>query len=232
MKPHAKPSLRFWTAFYYQTARERVRIKTPMVEVVIRILHTSLVKQKLSFVMSFVDPKRKEKAERFVKEQDQLLSLGAGYLLKKYLPEGEIKVNESGKPYLPNGPFFNVSHSGEYVVLVMHPSRDVGVDIEQINENKRDGIVFVLNPEEKKIADTGTLFRIWSNKESLIKCLSTGLKCIKTVSGIPLEGIRNIEGQDYFTKSLIYNGYSLSVTLKGKEPFDLKIEQAEILEER
>ena len=203
-----------------------------MVDIIIRVLHTSLVKQKLSFVMSFVDPKRKEKAERFVKEQDRLLSLGAGYLLKKYLPQGEIKVNESGKPYLADGPFFNVSHSGEYVVLVSHPSRDVGVDIEQINENKRDGIEFVLNSEEKKISDAGTLFQIWSNKESLIKCLSTGLKCIKTVSGLPLEGERSIEGESYFTKSMIYNGYSLSVTLKGKESFNIKIEQVDILEEQ
>lgn len=202
-----------------------------MIEIIIRVLHTSLVKQKLPFVVSFVDPKRKEKAERFVKEQDRLLSFGAGYLLRKYLPEGEIEVTESGKPYLPNGPFFNISHSGEYIVLVMHSSREVGVDIEQINENKRDGIEFVLNQEEKKTTDVETLFQIWSNKESLIKCLSTGLKCIKTVNGLPLEGIRNIEGQDYFTKSLIYNGYSLSVTLKGKEPFDLKIEQIDILEE-
>ena len=203
-----------------------------MVDIIIRVLHTSLVKQKLSFVMSLVDPKRKEKAERFVKEQDRLLSLGAGYLLKKYLPQGEIKVNESGKPYLADGPFFNVSHSGEYVVLVSHPSRDVGVDIEQINENKRDGIEFVLNSEEKKISDVGTLFQIWSNKESLIKCLSTGLKCIKTVSGLPLEGERSVEGESYFTKSMIYNGYSLSVTLKGKEPFNVKIEQVDILEEQ
>ena len=203
-----------------------------MVDIIIRVLHTSLVKQKLSFVMSFVDPKRKEKAERFVKEQDRLLSLGAGYLHKKYLPQGEIKVNESGKPYLADGTFFNVSHSGEYVVLVSHPSRDVGVDIEQINENKRDGIEFVLNSEEKKISDAGTLFQIWSNKESLIKCLSTGLKCIKTVSGLPLEGERSIDGESYFTKSMIYNGYSLSVTLKGKEPFNIKIEQVDILEEQ
>ena len=45
---------------------------------------------------------------------------------------------KSGKPYLENGPFFNVSHSEEYVVFVSDESREVGVDIEKINENKKD----------------------------------------------------------------------------------------------
>ena len=203
-----------------------------MVEVIIRILHISLVKQRHSFIVSFVDQRRKEKAERFIKEQDQLLSLGAGYLLKKYLPSGDIKESSSGKPYLPNGPFFNTSHSGEYVVLVTHPSREVGVDIERINENRRDGIEYVLNEEEKKVSDINTLFQIWSNKESLIKCTSTGLKDIKKVPGLPLEGLRNIEGQEYYTKSMISDGYSLSLTLKNKEPFAIRIEQVNILEEQ
>ena len=107
-----------------------------MDKVVIYILHTALIKDNLSFISSFVNPKRKEKAERFVNENDRLLSFGAGYLLKRYLPKGEIKENEGGKPYLDNGPYFNISHSGEYVILGIHPSRDVGVDIERIDEKR------------------------------------------------------------------------------------------------
>ncbi len=198
-----------------------------MVEIIIRILHISFVKQNFSFVVSFVDPSRKEKAERFVNEKDQLLSLGAGYLMKKYLPEGEIKKTESGKPYLENGPFFNVSHSGEYIIFASHPSRDIGVDIERIDEKKQEGVQYALDEKEKNISDLSTLFQIWSNKESLIKCSSNGLKDIKSVQGLPLEGNRNIKGEDYYTKSEIYNGYSLSVTLKGNEPFNINIELEE-----
>ncbi len=210
----------------------RANIDTTMVEVIVRILHTSLIKQNLSFVTSFVDRSRKEKAERFKNEKDQLLSLGAGYLMKKYLPNGEIKVSETGKPYLPNGPFFNVSHSGEYVVFVSHQSNEVGIDIERIDENRLDGIRYVLDEEEKKISDSGVLFQIWSNKESLIKCSSHGLKDIKRVKGLPLDGQRIIDGQSYYSQSVIYNGYSLSVTLKEKEPFNIKIENINSLEEQ
>ena len=102
-------------------------------------------------------------------------------------------------------------------------SKDVGVDIERIDENKADAIRYVLDEEEKKINDLPTLFKLWSNKESLIKCSSNGLKDIKRIKGLPLVGYRNINGEDYYTESLVYNGYSLSVSIKGNEPFNMKI---------
>ena len=151
--------------------------------------------------------------------------------MKRYLPNGEIKITKSGKPYLENGPFFNLSHGDEYIAFISS-AREVGIDIERINQNKLDGIRYVLNQEEKEVADINTLFQIWSNKESLVKCTSNGLKDIKSVKGLPLIGNRNIEGQDYYTESMIYDCYSLSVTLKGKEPFKIRIERINSLEER
>jgi len=202
-----------------------------MNEVVVYILNTHLVKNNLKFVLNFVDANRKVKALKFVQEKDQLLSLGAGYLVKKYLPQENISETKSGKPYLKNGPYFNVSHSGEYVVLVIHDSREVGVDIERINDSKVDGIKHVLSDKEKSVSDTNTLFLLWSNKESLIKCLSAGIQDIKIVSGLPLEGIRTINNEDFYTRSEIYDNYSLSVTLKGSEPFNIAIKPITSLEE-
>lgn len=210
----------------------RARIKKAMIEIIVRILHISLIKQNFSFVLSYVDETRKERAKRFKNEKDQLLSLGAAYLMKKYLPNGEIKITDTGKPYLTNGPFFNVSHSGEYVVFASSKTSEIGIDIERIDENKLDGIRYVLSEEEKKINESGVLFQIWSNKESLIKCSSNGLKDIKKVKGLPLDGKRIINEENYYTKSVIYNGYSLSLTLKQEEPFNIKIENINSLEEQ
>ena len=190
-----------------------------MDKVTLYILHTSLIKDNYEFVLSFVDEQRKETALKYVHEKDRLLSLGAGYLLKKYLPNEEIKKTSSGKPFIEGGPEFNISHSGEYVILAIHPSRPVGVDIERIDDKKLDAIKYVLNNEEKDIADVNDLFRLWSNKESLIKCTSIGLKDIRKVNGLPLEGVR----EGYYTKSMIYDGYSLSITLKDEEPFELSL---------
>ena len=195
------------------------------------ILNTQLVKDNFDFILNFVSLERKAKALKYIQEKDRLLSLGAAYLIKKYLPSEEIKETKSGKPYFANGPFFNISHSGEYVAMVIHQSRDVGVDIERINDSKIDAIKYVLSDEEKSGKDTNTLFLMWSNKESLIKCLSTGINDIKIVSALPLEGVRIINNQNYFTRSQIYNNYSLSVTLKGNEPFNINIKHIIDLEE-
>ena len=194
-----------------------------MNKVDVYILNTSLVKDNYVFLLSFVDSKRKDKALRYVHENDRYLSLGAGYLIKKYLPNKEIKETESGKPYLEGGPYFNISHSKDLVVMAFSNARDVGVDIEFIDSNRVDAIAYVLTSEEKGIVDANTLFQIWSNKESLIKCTSTGLKDIKSVNGLPLEGVRKVNNESYYTKSSLYNGYSLSVTLKGNEPFNIDI---------
>lgn len=200
-----------------------------MDKVTIYLLHTSLIQDNLSFVMSFVSTKRKEKADNLSFEKDKLLSLGAGYLLKKYLPKGEIKEKENGKPYIEDGPYFNLSHSGEYVILAIHQSRDVGIDIQKIDENRTSTVLYVLNDEEKKIDDLKALFQIWSNKESLIKCISSGLKDIKRVDGLPLEGIRTIDNAEYYTKSMIHGDYSISLTLKGKDSFKTLIQPIRVL---
>ena len=195
------------------------------------ILHTSLVKENLSAVLSFIDKGRKDKAEKYLNEKDRFLSYGAGLLIKKYLPSEEIKETKNKKPYLENGPYFNISHSGEFAVLAICESCDIGVDIEQVNEKKVDAIKFTLCEDEKKINDVNNLFRMWSNKESLIKCMSSNLNDIRKLNGLPLEGYRSINGEDYYTRSMIYEGYSLSVTLHTKIDFEIVINRIDSLEE-
>lgn len=194
-----------------------------MEKVIVHIIDISFIKDNESFIMSYVDSKRREKALKFVHENDRLLSLGAGYLLKKYLHEGDINISPSGKPYLSDGPFFNLAHSGEYVILVVHPTREVGVDIEKIDESKKAAVEYVLNEEEKKVKDLNDLFQIWTNKESLIKCTSVGIKDIKKAPGYPLTGIKIFNEEEFYNKSLIYNGYSISVTLKEKQSFEIEL---------
>lgn len=42
-----------------------------------------------------------------------------------------IALGPRGKPYCPGGPQFNVSHSGDLILLALHRCRPLGVDVEQ-----------------------------------------------------------------------------------------------------
>lgn len=43
-----------------------------------------------------------------------------------------IEMGGHGKPFCPDGPQFNVSHSGDLILLALHPHCRVGVDVEQL----------------------------------------------------------------------------------------------------
>lgn len=43
-----------------------------------------------------------------------------------------IACGPQGKPFCPGGPHFNISHSGDLILLALHPQRPVGVDLERL----------------------------------------------------------------------------------------------------
>ena len=45
-----------------------------------------------------------------------------------------IESGPHGKPRCPGGPEFNVSHSGDLILLALHPNRPVGVDVERARQ--------------------------------------------------------------------------------------------------
>ena len=52
-------------------------------------------------------------------EVNALRSLGAGLLLRHYVGPGPFSYGEYGKPFLPGGPPFSLSHGGDLVVLAV-----------------------------------------------------------------------------------------------------------------
>ncbi len=117
------------------------------------------------------------------------IMLAKQYLSKMYkIPENEIvfEKGEHGKPYVLNLPVhFNISHSGDYVVLAIS-DEPIGVDTEEI----RDFSAIVAKKrftedELKYISGTGTsrkksimqrsFYEIWTGKEAYLKFKGTGL---------------------------------------------------------
>ena len=119
--------------------------------------------QLLQSAFHLVSEDRANKARRLKQPEAVALSLGAGLLLEAailcYSPyagqiepryielekediaqfiETEFEYRENGKPYIKgrNNLFFNLSHSGHWVICALSPS-EVGCDIEEIRENDR-----------------------------------------------------------------------------------------------
>lgn len=75
---------------------------------------------------------------------------------------------------------FNISHSGEYVVLAVS-EKSVGIDIERIKSIDLNLATDVFHQEElaylfqKKEGELERFFRLWTLKESFIKAVGEGL---------------------------------------------------------
>ncbi|CAM4415826.1 4'-phosphopantetheinyl transferase family protein [Zobellia nedashkovskayae] len=135
-----------------------------------------------------------ERANRFKFQKDRKTYILARGLLRilseRYLNIHDDQVcftyNEFGKPSydLKTLLRFNVSHSGELIVLAFVAKGEVGVDVERIKTNfdivkiaegffSKDEVSSVLAfPEEKRAK---AFFNCWTRKEAFIKAKGVGL---------------------------------------------------------
>lgn len=86
------------------------------------------------------DFRRQKKCDSIATKEDKCRCIGAGLLLSYMLrnrnvrlKEEEISYSEAGKPYLTNHQdvFFNLSHSGRFVVCAVADC-EVGIDIQEV----------------------------------------------------------------------------------------------------
>ena len=142
------------------------------------------------------------------------------YLKNKYI--GEYQISSSGKP-VSNNAYFNISHSHGVVVLAINDNHPVGVDIELIRDMDDNFKRYVCDDGEYELSKDNNeeFFKIWTNKESLLKCLGTGIKMkMNSVSSLPLEGTRLFEGKEYYSRHIVYGKYIISITISDVE-FDI-----------
>ena len=125
-------------------------------------------------------PERLAASRRFRFPEPRLRSLAAGWLLHRAFGAREYLRNEWGKPYLPGGPHFNLSHSGDRVMLVVSDA-PCGCDIERRRPD-RDlaGLArHCLHPgalaDFERLGATPELFyRFWTLGESYMKGVGKG----------------------------------------------------------
>ena len=158
-------------------------------------------------------PERKQRADRYRRQEDKLRCVTADALLKTALGMDAfcIAKHGSGKPYIQSreGFYYNLSHSGRYVVIAWGDS-EVGVDVQQ-----QDGSVkiqalakrFFTEGEQVYIQqDLPRFYEIWTKKESYLKYTGEGLRRELSSFSVlaPEDGIR-------YHHQTLEGGYSLSL---------------------
>ncbi len=126
-----------------------------------------------------ISPDRAKKAERLRLYEDKLRCITGGLLIKRFLGEAPISKNKFGKPIAENGVEFNLSHSGDYVILAVS-NQPIGCDIEKVKlvSTAKMGR-FVFGDKELKLLTSSTdrltvFFDLWTKKEALLKCIGEG----------------------------------------------------------
>jgi 4'-phosphopantetheinyl transferase len=164
-------------------------------------------------------PARARKVRSFRLLDDRKRSFAAGLLLETVLGREaafRIRQHGRGKPYLDGGPYFSVSHSGDWAVLAVC-GESAGFDIELVRADRDTALVArrVFHAGETVLAkrDVRMFYRVWTAKESYLKMLgrpSTSVAdfCIQVtdgdwgVEGSPETAIRFYEQFDGYAAAL------------------------------
>ena len=173
----------------------------------------------------------KEKAFKFKRWQDRQAFLIGKLLIWKGLTQfnyendclTRIQFNSYGKPYIDQNIFFNLSHSGQYVICAFF-TEEIGIDIEEIKEIEIDDFNKIFTEGERKCLKnsrnpTNDFFRYWTMKESIIKAEGKGLS-------IPLDLIDTSNAKYvihnnttwYLEEINCFPKYSCSLATKFKNP--------------
>jgi 4'-phosphopantetheinyl transferase len=139
-----------------------------------------------------------------------------------------------GKPFLPGGPEFNISHSGEIVVLAVARSGAVGIDVEKIHAVEIEDFSQYL-PEVASLRgqlDADRLnhlfFDCWTRKEAVLKGAGKGLLApLKQVT--IQEGSARFCGTSWHIRRLpLDEGYCCHVAT-DQLPDSVDIEQVDLM---
>lgn len=116
--------------------------------------------------------------QRFKSEKRQLEWLAVRVLLKELLGEEKpIAYLSSGKPYLKDGSAcISFSHTCGYVAVAVHPTKEVGIDIEQYGDRVcRLASRFVREDEMESVRAGNEIYALllhWSAKETMFKLMN------------------------------------------------------------
>jgi 4'-phosphopantetheinyl transferase len=137
---------------------------------------------------------RPEVRRRFIAARSGLRRVLASYLS---VPPRSLEFfkGPQGKPALPGGPEFNLSHSDDLALCAVAHGRQVGIDLERLRcIPERDDIARQWFREEEREAyhaesasRDSAFLRLWTRREAYLKAIGTGLAGLEASSAIDPE---------------------------------------------
>lgn len=178
---------------------------------------------------------------RFQQNADRARCLAAGLMLRRILGDqqvGCIQTGKFGKPFLPGGPCFSISHSGDHVLVALD-DREIGVDIEQILPWQPEMAQMVFTAAERawlaRQPGNAAFYRLWTGKEAIMKVLGLGFQLPpESFEVLPDDAGPNAAGgRNWYLRWKEIKGYMLCVASEqmGEFPEPVQLSRNELLKE-
>ena len=176
----------------------------------LRQLDTMLEEQWLSALSL----QKKASIQRLLFYRDRMTSLSGLRLLNICAQDeglenfklNDVQYPDTGKPFWENNNGFydfNISHSGNFILIAASTTIKIGVDVEEIRQLKQLNFKRVMSHKELvKIQQRPVLFfDLWSKKEAVVKAANTvGLA---RMSDVKLkQDVAMLDGKTWYLKSI------------------------------
>ena len=189
---------------------------------------------------ALLTPQRRSRMYRYRQNADRARCLAAGLMLRKVFGRrlaDTVAEGEFGKPFLPGGPRFSLSHSGDYVLLAADEN-DIGADIEQILPWQAEMARLVFTPSEqawlRAQAGDAAFYRLWTGKEAVMKALGLGFQLPPESFGIEAEGSHPnlVRGRNWYLHWQEMNGHMICIASESPQgmPKPVHLSRNELLE--
>lgn len=182
----------------------------------------------LHSLLSLLPSDMAAKVRRYHHWQDAYGSLFGKLLLMTALAEygwppslADLQYTEYGKPYLPNGPDFNISHSGRRAACIIAQHGKVGIDLEEIRDIPIGDFKEQFSPEEWTAITTSadplkTFYHYWTAKECLSKADGRGLNLPLAELLINHHGPISLDNRSWRLQTLhAFPGFACHAAMEG-----------------
>jgi len=134
-------------------------------------------------------------------------------ILATFFDDAKIIYDDLGKPSLTNGWNISISHSNEFVAIILNKNEHCGIDIEKISEKPARIKHKFLNPEDlKNITSNEHLTLYWGAKEALYKYY--GKKEVLFIEHLFIENFST--NKDNFQGKIVMSNFKKTVDMTYK----------------